>query len=46
MSYLVQNMVDIAKNEGFKTSIAQCYNTSLRLAQKIGFKTQAAIAKF
>ncbi len=38
MTYLTNEMVNISKKRGYKQSTAQCYDTSIRLAQKLGFK--------
>lgn len=46
MSFLVSEMVTIAKKNAFKTSVAQCYDTSLRLVQKIGFQSGGVLDIF
>ncbi len=46
MSYLIKEMLTIAKDNGFQTSIAQCYDTSLKLAQKIGFEAYGELNIF
>ena len=46
MSYLVEEMIDIAKNLGYERSVAQCYDTSLRLAERVGFQVQSELSIF
>lgn len=38
MTNLVKNMVLIAKEHGYASSVAQCFDTSLSLAERLGFK--------
>lgn len=40
MSFLVREMVNLAKSRGYKSSIAQCHESSLKLAERIGFKAE------
>lgn len=43
MSFLIQKMLHVAADKGYKRSVAQCYETSLRLAQRLGFQTQGIL---
>lgn len=38
MTFLVDKMIKTANKKGFKSSVAQCYDTSLGIAKKLGFK--------
>jgi RimJ/RimL family protein N-acetyltransferase len=38
MTKLAKNMVLIAKEQGYPSSVAQCFDASVRLAKSIGFK--------
>ncbi|HSX20014.1 MAG TPA: GNAT family N-acetyltransferase [Gammaproteobacteria bacterium] len=38
MTKLAKNMVLIAKQQGYSSSVAQCFDASVRLAESIGFK--------
>jgi GNAT superfamily N-acetyltransferase len=46
MSLLIKTMVDCAKERGFERSVAQCYDSSLRLTQKLGFKPSGRLNVF
>lgn len=37
MSFLAKRMIYIAQDKGYKDSVGQCHNTSIGLAQRIGF---------
>jgi len=39
MTNLVKNMIIVAKEQGYPSSVAQCYDASVRLAQRIGFES-------
>lgn len=43
MSFLVQQMLHVAADHGYKRSVAQCYDTSLRLAQNMGFQPEGVL---
>ena len=46
MSNMVQNMIHRAQEHGFANSVAQCFATSLGLAEKLGFKKYGAISLY
>lgn len=46
MTFLVKTMIQIAKDEGYKYSVAQCYDASVHLAQHIGFKKYGMLELF
>jgi GNAT superfamily N-acetyltransferase len=46
MSFLVKEMIRIAKEAGFSCSVAQCYDQSLNIAKKVGFQAQEALEVF
>lgn len=46
MSFLVREMLSIASNKGFKTSVAQCHAEALKLAKNIGFKSKGFLDIF
>ncbi len=46
MTYLGKHLISIAIGEGYEYSVAQCYDTSVRLVEQLGFKAKETLSVF